>query len=132
MGELPMLCAPNTISQTPRVRKPQHMGQRQRSDKNPLDLIQANGIIGAIVELRRARRLVVRDLLRILNCTTVLEVGSDASGPEGMTAGRLGQPRLPNPPFDHGEHLYSEPKVRTPELVWARSPLAVVIGGMLP
>src|SRR5450759_112642 len=100
MGELPMLCAPNTISQTPRVRKPQHMGQRQRSDKNPLDLIQANGIIGAIVELRRARRLVVRDLLGMLNCTTILQVGGDSGGPEGVAARRPGQPSLPGAPLD--------------------------------
>src|SRR5512139_3769564 len=78
MRELPMLCAPDTISQTPRVRKPQHMGQRQRSDKNPLDLIQADGIVGAVIQLRRARRFVVRDLRRMLDCTTVLQVGGNA------------------------------------------------------
>jgi hypothetical protein len=59
------------------------MDQGQRSDKNPLHLIQADGIVGPVIDLRHARRLVVgdrrsRNLLRMLNCTTILQVGGDA------------------------------------------------------
>ena len=72
LRELLMLCALNTISRTPSVRKLQHMDQRQRSNQNPLDLVQTDGIAGAVIQLGRARRLVVRDLLRVFNCTTVL------------------------------------------------------------
>jgi hypothetical protein len=86
------------MSQTPRVNKLYHMDQRQISDQNPLDarnsgagsLIQADRAIGAIAELGRARRIVVRDLLCMLDCTTVLQVGRNASSSEGVATGRLG------------------------------------------
>jgi hypothetical protein len=42
------------------------------SDDDPLDLVQADGIVRAVIELRRARRLVILDLLRVLDCTTIL------------------------------------------------------------
>jgi hypothetical protein len=81
------------------------MGQHQRSDQNSLDLIQANGIIGAIIELRRARRLVICDLLRVLDYTTVLQISGDPGGSESVAAGRLGQSGLSGAPFDHRQHL---------------------------
>jgi hypothetical protein len=43
------------------------------SDEDALDLSQADRIVGAVIELRRARRLVVGDLLTVFNCTTILE-----------------------------------------------------------
>jgi hypothetical protein len=49
-------------------------------DQDALDLIQADGIIGAVIELGRARRLVVGDLLRMFYCTTILEVRGDVAG----------------------------------------------------
>ena len=68
----------------------------------PIDLIQADGIAGAVIQLGCTRRLavgplqrVVRDLLRMLNCTTILEVGGDARRAEGVAAGRLRQSSLP-------------------------------------
>ena len=64
------------------------MDPRQRSDKNPFYLIQTDRIVGAVIELGRARRLVVRDLLGVLNCTTVLQVGRNASSSVSMAAGR--------------------------------------------
>ena len=36
------------------------------SDEDALDLIQADRIIGAVIELRRARRLMIRDLPTVL------------------------------------------------------------------
>ena len=82
-------------------------------DQNPLDarnsgagsLIQADGIIGAIVQLGRARRLVIRNLLRMLNCTTILQVGRDARRTEGVAASRAWQSSPPNAPFDHGKYF---------------------------
>jgi hypothetical protein len=47
-------------------------------DQDALDLIQADGIVGPVIKLGRARRLVVRDLLRVLNCTTILQVRRNA------------------------------------------------------
>jgi hypothetical protein len=82
--------------------------QRQSSDENPLDLIQPDGIIGAIIELGRARRFVIRNLeptapygLCMFNYTTVRQVGGDAGGPEGMATGCLRQFGLPCAPLDH-------------------------------
>ena len=46
------------------------------------------------MELRRARGFVIRDLLRVLNCTTILQVGDDAGGPEGRAASCQGGPQL--------------------------------------
>ena len=42
------------------------MDQRQRSDQNPLYLVQTDRVAGAVIELGRARRFVVRYLLRML------------------------------------------------------------------
>jgi hypothetical protein len=39
--------------------------------KNPLYFIQTDGIVGEIVQLGRARRL-VRDLLSVFDCATIL------------------------------------------------------------
>ncbi len=58
------------------------LGQRQRSDENALDLIQADGVVGAIVELGRARGFVVSGLLCTLYCTAILQVGGNARSPD--------------------------------------------------
>ncbi len=73
-----MLCAPSTMWQTPRVRKPQHMDQRQKSDLDSPYLIQTDRIARAIIQLGRARRLMIGDLLRVLDCTIVLPVRGNA------------------------------------------------------
>ena len=49
-----------------------------RSYRNPLDLVEADLVGGAIVEFGRPRRLVGRDLLGVLQRAAVLEVGGDA------------------------------------------------------
>ena len=54
-------------------------------------LVRADGIVGAVRQPGRARRLVVRDLLHELNCTSILQIGSYASRSEGMAAGCLGK-----------------------------------------
>jgi hypothetical protein len=64
----------HTASQMPRVRKPQHMDQRQRSDKNPLYLIQTDSIVGPVIQLRRARRFVSGNLLSVLDGQLPLRV----------------------------------------------------------
>ena len=42
------------------------MGQRQGSDQDALDLVQADRIVGAIIQRGRARPLVVRELMRVV------------------------------------------------------------------
>jgi len=54
------------------------------SNENPLNLIQADRIAGSVIQFGRARRLVVRDLLGMLNCTTILQVVGIAGSLEGI------------------------------------------------
>ena len=74
---------------------------KDRAKPHPLDarnsgagsLIQADRVerfdVGAIIELRRARRLMGRNLLHVLDCTTILQIGGDPGNPEGVTTGRV-------------------------------------------
>jgi hypothetical protein len=73
-------------------------------DQDALDLIRADGIAGAVVQLGRARRLVVGDLepaalcgLRMLDCITILQIGRGVRVPEPMIARRLGPSGLSTP-----------------------------------
>jgi len=45
--------------------------------QDALDLIQADSIVGAVIQHGRARRLGGRNLLRMLNCTTILQISGD-------------------------------------------------------
>lgn len=47
-------------------------GLRRQSDRNPLNLVEADLISRAVVELRRPWRLMRRDLLRVLRGAAVL------------------------------------------------------------
>ena len=78
--------------------------KRQPSDHNSLDLIEAELIAPAIVELRRARRGMVRHRRRLFECAAVLELGGDPGRPEAVVAERLaGSGRPPHlfPPRFH-------------------------------
>ena len=81
------------------------------SNCNPLDLVERDLVAGAVVELGRARRLVRRDLLRVLQRAAVLEVGGDAGGAEGVAADRGLDAGGLCPPADHS------PRVRLSERV---------------
>ena len=59
----------------------------------PFDLIERNLVLSAVVELGRARRLVVGDVLRGFERALVLQVPGDAGRPEGM---------VPDPRLDAG------------------------------
>src|SRR5882724_6546924 len=66
-----------------------------RSNQNPLDLIEGDGIPGAVIELGGARRFVGGDRLGVLDGAAVLQIRGDAGGPERMVAdaGRQVDPR---------------------------------------
>jgi hypothetical protein len=91
----------------------QRIDQLEMSDQNPLDarnsgagsLIQADRIVGAVIQLGRARRLMIRNLLSVLDCTTILQVRRNAGSPEGMAAGRVRQSSLPGAAFYHDQHF---------------------------
>src|SRR5271157_1455474 len=59
-------------------------------DHDPLDFIERNLVAGAVVELSRLRGFVSGDLLGMLDGAAVLQIGSDAGGPEGMATNRFG------------------------------------------
>jgi hypothetical protein len=54
---------------------------------NSLDLVEGNLILGAIIEFRGTRRLMRRDLLRVLQRAAVLQIGSNSGCSKSMTAG---------------------------------------------
>jgi hypothetical protein len=56
------------------------------SNHDPLDLIEAELVAPAIVELRRARRGVVRHRRRLFERAGVLEISSDPGCPEAVVA----------------------------------------------
>ena len=68
------------------------------SNNDPLDLIEADLVVAAIVEPRGARALMVGHLLRHFELTAVPQVFRDPRGAEGVTAdlcahaGGLGAP----------------------------------------
>jgi hypothetical protein len=56
---------------------------------NPLDFIEGGLVAAPVIEAGRARALVIGHLLRDFEPATILEVGRDAGGAEGV-AGDLG------------------------------------------
>jgi hypothetical protein len=69
-----------------RRERPVSAHRRQPSDHDPLDLIEAELVAPAIVELRRARRGVVRHRRGLFQRAAVLEIGRDARRPEAVVA----------------------------------------------
>jgi hypothetical protein len=58
----------------------------QPSNEDALDFIEADLIIAPVIELGGAGRGVVGDHRRLLERATILQVGRDAGGPEGVIA----------------------------------------------
>ena len=65
------------------------------------DLVDAHGVRRPVVEFRRLRRRVSRNLLRMLEGSSVRQVRRDSGRPERVAARRGGQPRRSCPPLDH-------------------------------
>ena len=81
--------AARTCREPPCATSSFHFPEVSTLDQNPLDLIQADGVAGAVIQLGRARRFVVGDLLRMLEYTTVLQVRRNARSSERVAAGRV-------------------------------------------
>ena len=62
-------------------------------DRNPLDFVERDFVVAAVVKLSCSRGFMVRDLLRHFQLAAVLQIGSDTGRGEGMVA---------NPCFDAG------------------------------
>ena len=61
-------------------------------DQDALDFIQTDCIVGSVIQLGRARRLVVGDVLGMLDCTTVLQVYRCAGGKQSVRVIASGSP----------------------------------------
>ena len=71
-----------------------HLSRKAGSlNQYPFDLVKLNLVLPAVVELGRARRLVVGDVLRGFKRALVLQVRGDAGRPEGV---------VPDPRLDAG------------------------------
>lgn len=57
-------------------------------DHDPFDLVQADLVGGSVVELRCPRGFMRCDLLGVLECAAVLQVGGDAGPAERVAANR--------------------------------------------
>lgn len=73
-----------------RLRKSEAQSQID-SNPYPLDLIERNLVLSAVVKLGGTRRLVRRDLLCVLQRSAVLKVGGDTGGSKCVTASGVGQ-----------------------------------------
>ena len=82
-------------------------GSRNPLNHDPFDLIEADLVSGAVVELGRARRLVGGDGLGVLDTAAVEQVGGDAGGPEGVAVGRNAQFGPSHPSLDHAEDIHA-------------------------
>ena len=63
---------------------------RSSLDRNPLDLVERDGLAGSVVELSRPGVLVPGDPLRVLEAAAVAQVLSDACCAEGVAAEVIG------------------------------------------
>ena len=82
-------CPPFPPGRGSRGRPPQCLGlvrRRPPSDHDALDLVNGHRVRRPIVELRRLRRRVPGDLLRVLQCPPVREVRRDPRRPERVAA----------------------------------------------
>jgi hypothetical protein len=70
-------------------------------NQDTLDLIERNLILSLVVELGRARRLVVGDVLRGFKRAVVLQVRGDAGRPEGTVPDPGLDASAARPPLDH-------------------------------
>lgn len=72
------------------------------SNVNPFDFFLFDGLLPAVVELGRSRRVVPGDVLGSLQLPSVLQVGLDPGPPKRMTGHRVGiEARLLGPTLHH-------------------------------
>jgi hypothetical protein len=74
----------------------------ERSDRDSLDLIEADLVAPAVIELRRARTGVVGHGCCVFECAAILQVGGDAGGAEGVVANLRRYAGRRGAALDHG------------------------------
>ena len=86
-------------AELPRSRRPRH----RPLDHDALNLVDGDCVRRPVVELRRLRRGVPGDPLRVLEGPPVRQVRRDPRRPERVAAGRHRQFRGRRAPLDHGQ-----------------------------
>ncbi len=76
-------------------------------NRDPLDLVEGDLVLGPVIELGRPRGLMGGNGLGVLDRAAVLEIGGDPGGPEGVAVGLVGQPRGSSSTLDHPEDIVS-------------------------
>ena len=71
------------------------------SDEDFFDLVEANLVTRAVVQLCRPMGFVTCDGLGVLERALIVEVDRDPRGAEAVTADGSGEASLPRPAFDH-------------------------------
>ena len=85
----------------------QAVSRRPRSDDDSFDFIQADGVAGTIIELRRASRFVSGDALGMFEGAAAEEVAGDAGGSESVATDASGDAGQSGTAFDHPQHVDS-------------------------
>ena len=75
--------------------------KRRPLDHNPLDLIEADLVAAAVIELRRSRRGMVRHRGGLFERAAILEIGGDPGRPEAMVAELGSDAGCRGAPADH-------------------------------
>ena len=75
------------------------------SNQNPLNLIEGDRVVGPVVQLRRSRRLVSRDVLGMFKRPAVQQKCRDPRRSKRVAADPIGNSGRPSPALDHREHL---------------------------
>jgi hypothetical protein len=115
-----------------------------RSNLDSLDLIEGDRVAGAVVKLGRARALMRRRRLRILERAAAFKIGRDAGRAEHVAAELLREPGVGGTPADHaigidavyrgsGERItsaYRGPEEATPAS--SRMPAAAMYSSRVP
>src|ERR1019366_10415298 len=90
------------------VRQAATLGIVSASESDPLHLVLCQALLCAIIELRRARALVCRHLLSVLQCSAVGKIRGDPGRPKRMIADRRENANRRRALADH------PPRVRLP------------------
>ena len=94
-------------------------------DHDAFDLVERDRVRRPVVELRRLRRRVAGDPLRVLECPAVRQIRRDARRPKRVPARRRRQSRCRRSPLDHCQHdaARQRPPAQPARSVDAQEPL---------
>lgn len=83
------------------------VARRGSSNQDTFDLVEADGVAGAVVEFSGAGRLVACDPLSMLKPAVKPQVRGDPRSSKRVAARRGREPRLASPAFHHSQNIRS-------------------------